>query len=207
MSQGGDTRELQSRMVPPQKTGSSHLKKINTSKLSRYSLFYMEMQTLNLINILTSYDILTIYASRIYRIPEKQFRKSNGFMNCARSCFYQYANHLPNHLLSIELKYPDFFTTFRFASFHFILFCASWVLSCEFTLSKGKNFEETLCLQPRHFVSISLHLRVYANYCSSAAFRFPRDSVMAGFVNLAEQTVVEDFIVSQAPQTSSEEGE
>ena len=25
-SQGGDTRELQSRMVPPQKTGSSHLK-------------------------------------------------------------------------------------------------------------------------------------------------------------------------------------
>ena len=30
-------------------------------------------------------------------------------MNCARNCFYQYANHLPNHLLSIELKYPDFF--------------------------------------------------------------------------------------------------
>ena len=30
---------------------------------------------------------------------------------------------------------------------------------------------------------------------------------MDGFVNLAEQTVVEDFIVSQAPQTSSEEGE
>ena len=55
--------------------------------------------------------------------------------------------------------------------------------------------------------SISLHLRLYANYCSSAAFRFPRDSVMAGFVNLAEQTVVEDFILSQAPQTSSEEGE
>ena len=25
-SKGGDTRELQSRMVPPQKTGSSHLK-------------------------------------------------------------------------------------------------------------------------------------------------------------------------------------
>ena len=32
-----------------------------------------------------------------------------------------------------------FFTTFRFASFHFILFCASWVLSCEFTLSKWKK--------------------------------------------------------------------
>ena len=30
-------------------------------------------------------------------------------LNCARRYFYQYANHLPNHLLSIELKYPDFF--------------------------------------------------------------------------------------------------
>ena len=45
-------------------------------------------------------------------------------MNCARNCFYQYAHHLPNHLLSIELKYPDYiFTTFRFASFHFIILC------------------------------------------------------------------------------------
>ena len=32
-----------------------------------------------------------------------------------------------------------FFTTFRFVSFHFILFCANWVLSCKFTLSKGKK--------------------------------------------------------------------
>ena len=31
-SKGGDTRELQSRMVPPQKTGSSHL--------SRFDRFY-----------------------------------------------------------------------------------------------------------------------------------------------------------------------
>ena len=30
-------------------------------------------------------------------------------LNCTRSCFYQYANHLPNHLLSNKLKYPDFF--------------------------------------------------------------------------------------------------
>ena len=29
-SKGGDTRELQSRMVPPQKTGSSHLKCVHT---------------------------------------------------------------------------------------------------------------------------------------------------------------------------------
>ena len=30
-SKGGDTRELQSRMVPPKKTGSSHLKRILTN--------------------------------------------------------------------------------------------------------------------------------------------------------------------------------
>ena len=92
-------------------------------------------------------------------------------LNCARNCFYQYANLLPNHLLSIELKYPDFIcTTFRFALFHFILFCASWLLSCEFTLSKGKNVEEMLCLQWWQFVSISLHLCLHANRCSSAGF-------------------------------------
>ena len=44
-------------------------------------------------------------------------------MNCARRYFYQYANHLPNHLLSIELKYPDFFYHFSicFVSFYIIL--------------------------------------------------------------------------------------
>ena len=63
-----------------------------------------------------------------------------------------------------------FFTTFRFDSFHFILFCASWVLSYEVTLSKEKKFWETLCLQPPQFVSILLHLHLYANYCSSAGF-------------------------------------
>ena len=73
---------------------------------------------------------------------------------------------------------------------------------------KGKKRRGNVAfLQPQQFLSISLHLRLHANYSSSAAFRFPRDSVMDGFVNLAEQTVVEDFIVSQAPQTSSEEGE
>ena len=44
-------------------------------------------------------------------------------MNCARNCFYQYANHLPNHLLSTELKYPKFFYHFSicFISFYIIL--------------------------------------------------------------------------------------
>ena len=112
----------------------------------------------------------------MYRMRKKQPR-CRTVLNYARSCFYQYANHLPNHLLSIELKYPGFFfDTFRFAPFHFIIFCASWVVSCEFTLSKGKkNFEEMLmCLQRRHFVSISLHLHLYTNYCLSAGVRWRR---------------------------------
>ena len=45
-------------------------------------------------------------------------------LNCARSCFFQYANHLPNHLLSIELKYPDFFLPLfdliRFILYYFV---------------------------------------------------------------------------------------
>ena len=49
-----------------------------------------------------------ISASRMYRMRKKQPR-CRTVLNYARSCFYQYANHLPNHLLSIELKYPGFF--------------------------------------------------------------------------------------------------
>ena len=58
----------------------------------------------------------------MYRIPGKQ-SGSQTVLNCARSCFYQYANHLPNHLLSIELKYPNFFYHFLicFVSFYIIL--------------------------------------------------------------------------------------
>ena len=71
----------------------------------------------------------------MYRMTKQS--GSRTVLNWARSCFFQYANHLPNHLLSIKLKYPDFF--YWFVSFHFILFCASWVLSCEFMLSKEKK--------------------------------------------------------------------
>ena len=60
-------------------------------------------------------------------------------LNCTRSCFYQYANHLPNHLLSIKLKYPDFFYRFSicFVSFYIIL-CklSSFMLICTFKKKK-----------------------------------------------------------------------
>ena len=56
-------------------------------------------------------------------MPENKNQVGQTVLNCARSCFFQYANHLPNHLLSIELKYPDFFYHFSicFVSFYIIL--------------------------------------------------------------------------------------
>ena len=94
-------------------------------------------------------------------------------MNCARRYFYQYANHLPNHLLSIELKYPDFFLPlFDLIRFILYYFVQAELFHANLRFQKETNFEETLCLQPRQFASISLHLRLYANYCSPAGFRW-----------------------------------
>ena len=91
--------------------------------------------------------------------------------NCAGSCFYWYANHLPFCLLSMKLKYPGFFTTFQFASFHFILFL--WKLNSFiwiYTFKRKKIFEETLCIKPWRYVSSSLHLHLRANYPSFGRF-------------------------------------
>ena len=94
-------------------------------------------------------------------------------LNCARRYFYQYANHLPNHLLSIELKYPDFFLPlFDLLRFILYYFVQAELFHENLRFQKEENFEETLCLQPRQFVSISLHLCLYANYCSFAGFRW-----------------------------------
>ena len=42
-SKGGDTRELQSRMVPPKKTGSSHLKLLNLFATTQFNFDIMLM--------------------------------------------------------------------------------------------------------------------------------------------------------------------
>ena len=92
----------------------------------------------------------------MYRMPEKQ-SGSRTVLNCARSCFYQYANHLPNHLLSVELKYPDFLNHFSicFVSFYIILCKLS---SCmRIYAFKGKKTSRKRC--------------VY-NYGNSNLFRF-----------------------------------
>ena len=63
-----------------------------------------------------------IKASRMHRMPENN-QEVKRFWAGLEVFFFQYANHLPNHLLSIELKYPDFFYHFSicFVSFYIIL--------------------------------------------------------------------------------------
>ena len=96
---------------------------------------------------------------------------------------------------SMQITYPityfpsnwnilTFFTTFRFVSFHFILFCVSWVLSCEFTLSKGKKTWRKRCvynLGNSHlfrftytFMQITVHLPDFAGD-KNVDFEFPHD--------------------------------
>ena len=58
----------------------------------------------------------------MYRMPEDS-QEVERFWTALEGDFCQYANHLPNHLLSIELKYPDFFLPLfvSFVSFYIIL--------------------------------------------------------------------------------------
>ena len=85
--------------------------------------------------------------------------------------------------ISMQITYPityfpstwnilPFFTTFRFASFHLYYFVQTEFFHENLRFQTEKNVEETSCLQPRRFVSITLHLHLYANNCSSAWFRW-----------------------------------
>ena len=58
----------------------------------------------------------------MYRMPENS-QEVERFCTALEGDFCQYANHLPNHLLSIELKSPDFFLPLfvSFVSFYIIL--------------------------------------------------------------------------------------
>ena len=58
----------------------------------------------------------------MYRMPENS-QEVERFWTALEGDFCQYANHLPNHLLSIELKSPDFFLPLfvSFVSFYIIL--------------------------------------------------------------------------------------
>ena len=71
------------------------------------------------------------------------------------------------------LNFLLLFDLFRFILYYFV---QAEFFHANLRFQKEKNFEETLCLQPRQFASISLHLHLYANYCSSAGFRFRQKS-------------------------------
>ena len=100
-------------------------------------------------------------------MPERQ-TGSWTVSKCTWRCFYQSAIKSPT--LSLTFHQNEISWLF----FIVYYFCESWILSCELKLSKGKNFEETLCLQPWRYVSILLHLHLYANSPSFSGFRWRR---------------------------------
>ena len=80
--------------------------------------------------------------------------------------------HRPTTYFPSNWNILTFFPTFRFVCFILYYFVQAEFFHDNLGFQKEKNFEETLCLQPRQFVFISLHLLLYANYCSSARFRW-----------------------------------
>ena len=105
------------------------------------------------------------------RIPEKQFRKLNGF-KLGQTLFLSVCKSptqsLTFHRTEISWIFLPLFDLIRFILDYFV---QAELFHANLRFQKEKNFEET-CLQLWQFVSISLHLRLCANYCSSAGFRW-----------------------------------
>ena len=116
-----------------------------------------------------------IKASRMYRMPENN-QEVKRFWAALEVFFF-----------SMQITYPityryfpsnwnilTFFNHFSicFVSFYIILCKLSSFMRIYAFKKEKKNFEETLCLQPWQFASTLLHLHLYANYCSSAGFRW-----------------------------------
>ena len=133
-------------------------------KLSRFTLRLGNAIALdNLLIILSLY--INIYFLRflsLHRIPEKQTGSQTVFYLIFISIC-----KLPTLLLTFhqtEISWL-FFRLFRFALYHFIIF-KSWILSYEFMLSKGKNFE-VMCVTYNHgdrylfcviFLPLNMHI-------------------------------------------------
>ena len=105
----------------------------------------------------------------MYRIPEKQFRKPNGFE--VRYMLFLSVCKSPTqagtfHWTEISWLFLPLLDLLRFILYYFV---QAELFHADLRFQKEENFEET-CLKPRQFVSISLHIRLYANYCSSITF-------------------------------------
>ena len=97
----------------------------------------------------------------------------NGFELRSKLFFYQYANYLSVRLLSIKLNYPDCFTTFRFASFHFVLFLCKlnsfmWI----YAFKRKKKTWRKRCVYNHGDSYLFRFTYTYANYPSSSVFRW-----------------------------------
>ena len=126
----------------------------------------------------------------MYRMPELWIEVEVVFISMQITYLFAYFPSNCNTLAFLRL-----FDSLRFTLYYF---WESWILSCEFTLLKGKNnFEETLCLQPRRYVSISLRFHLYANYPSFSGF-FEDKNVAFDFSDayLFENPVYFDYQVS-----------
>ena len=114
-------------------------------------------------------------------------------------------------LLSIKLKYPDLFTTFRSASFHFMLFlCKVYSLICFYAFKRKKLrwnvvFTTTatcICFASLTLIQITHHLADFARDKNAhAPFHFP-DACLFGhpfyfdykdFISLASEFSFQRF--------------
>ena len=108
----------------------------------------------------------------MYRMTKQS--GSRTVLNCAGSCFFSVCKSatqsLTFHQTEISWLFLLLFDLFRFILYYFVQ-AEFFHANLRFQKEK-KNFEETLCLQPWQFASTLLHLHLYANYCSSAGFRW-----------------------------------
>ena len=115
-----------------------------------------------------------IKASRMYRMPENNQEVKRFWAALEVFFFFSMQITYPITYFPSNWNILTFFYHFSiwFVSFYIILCKLSSFMRIYAFKKKKKNFEETLCLQPRQFASTLLHLHLYANYCSSAGFRW-----------------------------------
>ena len=112
----------------------------------------------------------------MYRMPEKQSGRRT-VLNCTWSCFYQYPNHLPNHVLSIELKYPDFFYHFSICFILFYIILWKLISFMQIYAFKRKKTSRKRCVYNHgnsylfRFTYTKMQITVHPG-CSSTRFRW-----------------------------------
>ena len=115
-----------------------------------------------------------IKANRMYRMPENN-QEVKRFWAALEVFFFSVCKSptqsLTFHRTEIYWLFLPLFDLFRFILYYFVQ-AEFFHANLRFQKGKKKNFEETLCLQPWQFASTLLHLHLYANYCSSAGFRW-----------------------------------